>query len=236
MRDFDVRSLGRRLRDGDSDAPKEILAAFGGDFVRCLRGKHKRVLPADDAAQVVLLAVERAWRYRSRFDPDKGELEPWLWRIVKREAARMIAPDAYQQRLHETCLPHHELAELALAPVQDDADGPVAADGERLREKRHKLVRQALATLPEREREVVLAYAGSRNREVTSRKLAAERDVAASTIRSRHRRGIARLEAELRCLGVEKLLFLQHPKGITIIEEANSALNGARSTEHGEPL
>jgi RNA polymerase sigma-70 factor, ECF subfamily len=127
------------------EAPEGALdhAAFEVLFRSCAGDVHGYLLSllGDRAAaqDVTALAFERLWRSRSRLDRGRGTPRAWLFAI-----ARNAALDELRRRRHESL------------PLP--ADGPAdAGAGDALEDvERRAAVRDALGTLPLRERELVL--------------------------------------------------------------------------------
>jgi RNA polymerase sigma factor (sigma-70 family) len=106
------------------------------------------------AEDVTAQAFERAYRRRRTFDPQRGTMRAWLFGI-----ARNAALDELRRRKRQ--------AELFAEPV--DAGAPTAADGAEAALRREAL-REALATLSPRERELVALkyFAGLANTEIAT--------------------------------------------------------------------
>ena len=106
------------------------------------------------AEEVTATAFERAYRKRSRFDPGRGEPRAWLFGI-----ARNAALDELRRRGRQ--------AELAADPEDFDG-GAVEAGAER--SERRLALRDALATLAPRERELIALkfFAGLGNAEIAA--------------------------------------------------------------------
>jgi RNA polymerase sigma-70 factor (ECF subfamily) len=104
------------------------------------------------AEDVTAQAFERAYRKRRQFDRARGEERAWLFGI-----ARNAALDELRRRKRQA----------ALAEDHADPDAP-APDDEADVALRRTAVREALATLPPREREVVALkfFAGLSNGEL----------------------------------------------------------------------
>ena len=104
------------------------------------------------AEDVTALAFERAYRRRSRFDPERGTWRAWLFGI-----ARNAALDELRRRGRH--------AELPGDPEDEDAVSPEDAADTALR---RTTVRAALAKLSARERELVALkyFAGLQNAEI----------------------------------------------------------------------
>jgi RNA polymerase sigma factor (sigma-70 family) len=104
------------------------------------------------AEDVTALAFERAYRRRSKFDPERGSRRAWLFGI-----ARNAALDELRRRGRH--------AELANDPEDETATSPEDAADAALR---RTTVRAALAELSARERELVALkyFAGLQNAEI----------------------------------------------------------------------
>ncbi|MEM7094876.1 MAG: sigma-70 family RNA polymerase sigma factor [Actinomycetota bacterium] len=133
---------------------------------------------AADITQEVFLA---AWRARERFDPSRGPLAAWLVGITKNKIV-----DAYRKDGRQV-------------PTARDDDGSRV---KRLSDERQPLdnladrllVTEALATLPERPREIVrLAFF----EDLTHEQIADQTAVPLGTVKSDIRRGLARLRRYL---------------------------------------
>ena len=106
------------------------------------------------AEDVTALAFERAYRKRSRFDARKGSRRAWLFGI-----ARNAALDELRRR--------KRLAELTSDPEDLDATAP---EQEAEAALRRATLREAIATLDPRERELVSLkfFAGLGNSEIAA--------------------------------------------------------------------
>jgi RNA polymerase sigma-70 factor, ECF subfamily len=138
------------------EAPGETEAAFEelyrssrNDVFAYVAGLLRDRSAAED---VTALAFERAYRRRSRFDPERGTRRAWLFGI-----ARNAALDELRRRGRH--------AELAAEP--EDEAGPSPEDAAD-RALRRTTVRAALAELTARERELVALkyFAGLQNAEI----------------------------------------------------------------------
>lgn len=106
------------------------------------------------AEEVTAVAFERAYRKRSRFDPDRGEARAWLFGI-----ARNAALDELRRRGRR--------AELAADPADLDGERPDQSVAET---ERRLAVSAALAGLEPRQRELIALkfFAGLSNREIAA--------------------------------------------------------------------
>ncbi|MGH7134512.1 MAG: hypothetical protein ACREHD_02165 [Pirellulales bacterium] len=199
-------ALGERLRCGEDRVPAELWDRFHKWVCHRIRRKYKGLLPADMAEQVVLTAFSHALLHSAEYNPSRSSLASLLLFIADHEAADCCERPYMKARQLELALPPEQLERLrprrAFHAYEKEVEGITGA-GAQLRE----MVRDALAALPAGEREVLWADACSPDGHVSSTCLAVEQKVTPEAIRQRRRRGKSRLRAELRRLGVEKLLF-----------------------------
>ncbi|HEY1368326.1 MAG TPA: sigma-70 family RNA polymerase sigma factor [Gaiellaceae bacterium] len=156
----------------DQTALAELYDRFGrvawGLSVRILRDEGL----AEDAVQEAFLA---AWRTAPRFVPERASARTWLLTLVHRRAVDLVRR---QERRRA------EPLDQAPEPGGEHAD-----DAAFLRLERER-VQQALARLPDREREALeLAYYGG----FTQAELAERLGQPLGTIKSRMFTGLARL-------------------------------------------
>jgi RNA polymerase sigma-70 factor, ECF subfamily len=170
----------------DLSDPTTFARAYD-DHARAVYGAAMRILGdparAQDVTQDVFL---RVWRNPGRFDRRRGELGSYL-----RLMARSRALDLWR----ETQAAGRARDRLELVVAGDEAvradDRPsVIAE----RDADRAVVRDALARLPDAQREaVVLAYFG----ELTADEIARRSGVPLGTAKSRIRLGLAKLRAEV---------------------------------------
>lgn len=129
-----------------------------------------------DAEDVTSEAFERGLRYRASYDPAKGTPIAWLIGIAR----RCIAPYVAARR------------ELAAPAAIDEAMAPGADLSERAVTK--LAVRQAVATLSERDRELVALRFGS---DLTCRQIAEMLGLKTNAVEVALHRALARLEGVL---------------------------------------
>ncbi|MCB0967228.1 MAG: sigma-70 family RNA polymerase sigma factor [Ilumatobacteraceae bacterium] len=140
----------------------------------------RRALDADTAKDVTQEVFVSAWKGRTQFDPDKGNLGQWLVGITKR---RII---------------DHLRSEGRHADRRADEDSYIQADVhseptvDRLADK--MLVATALEQLPERSRAVIhMAYID----DLTHQQIAEQTGLPLGTVKSDIRRGLERLRQQL---------------------------------------
>jgi len=144
--DDPLRELGTRFAT-DPAAFDEAYTALAPGIRRLLL----RVLPADDADDVLQATFADAWRHRAGYDPSRP-LGSWVRGIARRRCA-----DA---RRAQKPLPVEDADALAdVSPAGTDGFGPRPATDVAEQVARTELVRAALRTVSTQQREVlVLAY------------------------------------------------------------------------------
>jgi RNA polymerase sigma-70 factor, ECF subfamily len=166
---------------GEEGALAELYDRLGGVAFGLARRILRDQSLAEDAVQEAFLAV---WRGASRFVPERSRASTWVLMLVHRRAVDLVR---HQQRRRTD--PLDEL------PEEQD---PVAADIPWQRLERERVL-NALAQLPEREREAIeLAYYGG----FTQSELAERLGEPLGTIKSRMFSGLRRLR---QLLGEEQM-------------------------------
>jgi RNA polymerase sigma factor (sigma-70 family) len=169
-------------RRGILDAP-----TFDALFRECAADVHAYAISLvgdrSAAEDVTALAFERLYRSRSRLDHRRGTPRAWLFSI-----ARNAALDELRRRRRR---PQHELDEERCG----DWDSAAALE----QVERRATVREALASLPLREREVVLLKFHG---QLTNDELARALGVSESNAGTRLHRALTRLRQS--CLEVDR--------------------------------
>ncbi len=126
-----------------------------------------------------------AWQARHQFDPERGALGAWLVGIAKR---RIIDHVRREQRHTSRRADGSDETQLESLPSEDRTEERVDRIVQRTE------VAQALATLPERPREVIgLAYVHG----LTHHEIAERTGIPLGTIKSDIRRGLLALRDQL---------------------------------------
>ncbi len=164
---------------GDQTAFSELYDRI----IPAVRGVARRVLRdpslADEVAQEVMVEV---WRKAARFDPERGSAPGWITTLAHRRAVDRVRSEQASRNRDERA--GRRDTSRAFDEVADAVE--VRLD--------HWQVRQALATLTERQREAVeLAYFGGH----TYRDVAEVLGIPEGTAKSRLRDGLARLRETL---------------------------------------
>jgi RNA polymerase sigma factor (sigma-70 family) len=106
-----MADLGTRLANGDPRAVEDVHEALGPRVLSYLR----RLVPYDEAEDVLQRVLVAVWRSRDRFDPDRS-LEAWVFAIARRRAIDHLRR------------PRHVTVPIELVRDLADADGREAAD------------------------------------------------------------------------------------------------------------
>jgi RNA polymerase sigma-70 factor, ECF subfamily len=189
MSELEPSSENSRLRamPGSGGGVRLDDAAFDALFRGCAADVHAYAISLlgnrSAAEDVTALAFERLYRSRSRLDRGRGTPRAWLFAI-----ARNAALDELRRRRRQ---PQSGLPEDLLG----DRDSEETLENI----ARHATVRDALATLPLREREVVLLKFHG---QLTNGELARALDISESNASTRLHRALTRLRKE--CLELER--------------------------------
>lgn len=197
--------LVRRIAMGDE-------AAFAAAYDRhssLVYGSVVRFLgDRESAAEVVQDAFLSLWRRASQFDPKAGSLSAWLLGIARHRAIDRFRSESRRAASRSVPLSVLLPDERGGSPSSNDGEIPQAWLADRNREPDgvrdpavvadrrwvQSIVRTVVAELPEVEREVVLlAYAGG----LSQSEIADHLRAPIGTVKSRTRRALARLRAEL---------------------------------------
>ena len=177
---LDDKAVVARVVEGDGEA----LEALYGRYGRPCYSLARRILAdeqlAQDVVQEVFLTV---WRDASRFDASRGGFSTWLLSMTHHKAVDAVRREE-NQRKRRTGAEALEVRE---------SDGP-SVDDEVWTVLRGERVRDALAELPEAQREaLVLAYFGG----YTQREIAGLTSTPLGTVKTRMLAGMRRMRAGL---------------------------------------
>lgn len=164
--------IAARWGAGDPEALRLAFDAWGV----AIHTYCSRRVPADDAADAAQEVFVAAWRARAQYDPTRGNLAQWLFGIAR-----------------NTCVTVHRRAARIPAPMAEPPPRP-AAPGREDGLPDRLILAGALARLPERQREVVVAsfVEGWTNQEVAQRM-----NLPLGTVKSDIRRGLRALRGQL---------------------------------------
>jgi RNA polymerase sigma factor (sigma-70 family) len=170
------REARQRFRDGDADAVRAIYQTYG----RLVYAVAYKVLgDRDMAEEATQQAFLKAWRAAASFD-HRRDIAPWLASISRR-----VAIDIYRRESLRHAEPLESVAPDNPALVSPDSAGQAYDVWE---------VRQALAELPDAEREIVRLqhFEGFTHHEIAERL-----QLAPGTVKSRSFRAHQRLAVML---------------------------------------
>jgi RNA polymerase sigma-70 factor (ECF subfamily) len=181
--------LARRIAAGDEAA---FMAAYDA-HARILYALVGRLLSDRGAAEeVVQETYLTLWQRAAQYRPESGSLLTWLMRIARNRAFDRLRAEARRPRLVAVA------DAAASGGAQPGPDPKVAVDDEPgpslERRWTRSVVRTAIAGMPPDERQVlVLAY----GHDLSQSQIAARLALPIGTVKSRTRRGMARLREML---------------------------------------
>ena len=189
-RDRDVRStptdadddeLVRRVRSGDGEAFGALFAKYA-NVANALA--HRMVRQAQLAEEIVQETFLAVWRSPERYEPSRGSVRSWLMAAVHHRAVDVVRREESQRR-------RAGQAAGRLDVVDDPVDELVVAID---RPHDQRVVRQALAELPEEQRDVLakMYFDG-----LTQTQIAQRTGTPLGTVKSRTLLGMRRLRTIL---------------------------------------
>lgn len=208
----DEKPLGRRLRDGD-EAVLEILLREHGATVRAvLRQKFPTGLDHGDFEDILAIALFRVWSRRDQFDPDRGSLRAWFYRIAANVTKDVLRYGWQKARQLEVRYEPAALSDVAIERPAAETPAAIgagtveevddASTDEALDDRLRRELRAIVDELPEAQRRIILADAASRDGKVSSEHLSRELGIPPGTVRVYRRRALARLRNELDLRGL----------------------------------
>jgi RNA polymerase sigma-70 factor (ECF subfamily) len=176
----DDRALVARVTAGDGAALEALYRRYG----RPCYGLARRILTDDQFAQDVVQEVFlTVWRDASRFDPARGAFSSWLLSMTHHKAVDAV-------RREETLRKRRTSSDV----LEDSVSDAPPVDDEVWSLLRRSRVREALALLPDPQREALtLAYFGG----YTQREIAGLTDTPLGTVKTRMLAGMRRLREAL---------------------------------------
>jgi len=143
--------LSERLVAGDDDALAEAYDRWSTLIYSVAMRITADHAAAEDVTQDVFVHL---WQHPDRYDPRRGALRSWLCLLARSRALDWVRRRRAQDRCHA--------AAAAIAPAPVEVDDGIVWQAEA------KMVREAVAALPDRQREAVLLayYRGRTYREV----------------------------------------------------------------------
>jgi RNA polymerase sigma-70 factor (ECF subfamily) len=181
------RELVERLRHRDEDAFRGLFDRYAPTAkalaLRVVRQTHL----AEEIVQEAFMAV---WRNPEGYDGDRGTVRAWLLGTVHHRAVDLVRREEAHRRRAEAAVPQ------AYEDQADHAEEVVDAIG---RPEERRIVRAALAELPDEQRRVLeMMYFDGRSQT----QVAAATGLPLGTVKSRALLGMRRMRAALE--GVER--------------------------------
>jgi RNA polymerase sigma factor (sigma-70 family) len=181
------RELVERLRHRDEDAFRGLFDRYAPTAkalaLRVVRQTHL----AEEIVQEAFMAV---WRNPEGYDGDRGTVRAWLLGTVHHRAVDLVRREEAHRRRAEAAVPQ------AYEDQADHAEDVVDAIG---RPEERRIVRAALAELPDEQRRVLeMMYFDGRSQT----QVAAATGLPLGTVKSRALLGMRRMRAVLE--GVER--------------------------------
>ena len=173
-----------------------MLQAYGGQIKGVLLQRYATAFGAADVDDVMAVAAERLWRNREKFDPDKGGLKAWYFRIADNTARDVLRLGWFKARKLEVVVEQGALDALAAAGDDPQEAIGVVACGAQESAAREVLLK-VLGGLPEPQRRILWADALSSSGTVPTVDLARELKLSRGTVRVYRAKALARLREEL---------------------------------------
>ncbi len=131
------------LAAGERRALMRLIALYGPGLRRYIAGALHQPSEAEDLAQELFL---RAWRHAGRYDPARGAVSTWLYRMAV-----------------NLCIDHNRRGRfrrfVGIEDVPEPEDDSPGAEGGLAARQRLAQARDAIAGLPERQRRAILLKA-----------------------------------------------------------------------------
>ncbi len=201
MQTTEQADMAQRLLDNDEQVLDDVLRAFGPTVLIVLSRRYQNVLREADIEDVVSIGLFRLWENRTRFDRRKASLEVWFFRIVENAARDVLRHGWHKARQLEVN------SDLTLTGATDPtSNGRVrnSRSGSDENDSTEKPptnlqldLREIVADLPEKQRQIVMADAATKEGTASSQLLGTEMKVPASTIRVYRKRAMDRIRKEL---------------------------------------
>lgn len=143
------QSLTRRLAARDLAVLDDLIAAYSGPVHRLAAQIIGRLGSPEDVEEAAGDAFATAWKQAAEFDPDRTSLKAWLLMLTKYtalERRRRLQRQRYRPDGEPRVMPLEAIPE----PVE-----PSTPEEQLLQADRQLLVREAMAKLPDADRELL---------------------------------------------------------------------------------
>ncbi|MEO9594307.1 RNA polymerase sigma factor [Rhodopirellula bahusiensis] len=204
--------LAFRLMEDDTSALAEIVELYGSAIIRMILATYK-TFNAEDAEDVLSIAIAKLWDRRQQYDEGDGPLRAYLYKIADNTAKDIFKCGWDKARR----LPVDFGLENAIELIPEDK--PDENESKRKRKdwekRRHKEISDLMAVLdglPEKERAVVISDAYARDRVTDATTLSDELGIAVGSVRGYRSRAWKTIRAKMTELG-HKLPAAGEPDG-----------------------
>jgi len=85
----DIELVQRMLQE-DNGAMRAVIAKFGDRIMHSLARRFRDVLDQHDVDECLNHAAWKLWRFANKFDPDRGSLGTWFYKVAEREVYDLI--------------------------------------------------------------------------------------------------------------------------------------------------
>lgn len=154
----EAQGLMREIAAGHESALARLIAMHGRGLTLYASRFLGSSAEGDDVAQETFLKV---WQMAGRYDPDRGAVSTWIWRI-----ATNLCIDRQRRGRIRRLFGRTEISDIADEMPDDAPDAPTTIAAR----QQLVLVRRAIAGLPERQRQAILlaAVGGMDSREIAA--------------------------------------------------------------------
>ncbi|MEZ5299644.1 MAG: sigma-70 family RNA polymerase sigma factor [Verrucomicrobiales bacterium] len=180
----------------DEAVVRALLVTDGAAIRAILVSRYPGAISAPDAEDVLAAAVARLWRNRERFDPGRGSLRAWFFRIAD-NAARDFLRAGWRKAQSLEITGDGGWIDAIAAPNGHAFPGTEAEDTEPRAEEPNPALHEALQALPEVQRRIVWADALHAGGPAPSDALAEELGIPPGTVRVYRKRALDRLRRAL---------------------------------------
>ena len=174
---------------GDEDALRAYIAQYGPKIMGFLQRRYPSIW--EDAWQETLIQlVNKA----NRFDPDKGSLRSWSIKLAQNSALSILRVE----RKHQCAEAHEDIERYQRRPPQEKQSPKQRKQAERRAEQ----IRDAINTLPPKERRVIEADLAHPDGKALAGELADAWDTNENAIHQARSRAKKKLREELERRGI----------------------------------
>ncbi len=143
-----------RVRDGDDDCFRTLLEKHRNPLVNFLRRMVQDAGVSEELGQEVFL---RIYRSRSSYEPS-AKFTTWMFRIASRVALNWLRDEKHERAAQRIDAPRSGHEQDSDLPVRDLRDERPTVEQSLVSENRLQEIREAIASLPEKQRAAVLMH------------------------------------------------------------------------------